>query len=101
MLSIPLGLNKTKIVLVLLLLTLIGNSQFVQAAQVDEVLLQNGDRLSGRVITEEAEFIVMDHPAMGTIKIDKDFIRQMLVFAEVVEQRNEESILHTVKAATN
>lgn len=79
-----------------------GSSEFARIAHADEILLQNGDRISGRVVSEEDQFVVLDHPAMGRVQIGKDFIRQMLVFVETARDASAETeMLNPVKSAQN
>jgi hypothetical protein len=49
----------------------------VQAARAEEFNLKNGDRITGTVVEEAEDFIVIDTKFMGQVKLNKEFIREL------------------------
>ena len=44
----------------------------------DEVYLKNGDRVSGRVVAEDASQVVLEHEAIGSVTISKAFVERIV-----------------------
>jgi len=47
----------------------------------DEVILKNGDRLSGRILSHDDESIVLETSYAGPVKIDPDFVDKITLLA--------------------
>jgi len=56
--------------------------EFVYA---DEVYLKNGDRISGKVIEEQEESIVIETEAIGSIAINKKFVERIVASGKIEE----------------
>ena len=59
-------------------------TEFVYA---DEVYLKNGDRISGKVIEEQEENIVIDTEAIGSIVINKKFVERIVAGEDIKEAK--------------
>ncbi len=60
-------------------ITLFTLMLFIAAAgaRADEVTLANGDRLSGRILSEDKTTITLEHEAAGTITLKRAFVKKV------------------------
>jgi len=73
---------------------------FAGVSQAEEVVLKNGDKVTGAIVTETESEIVMDTLAMGKITIDKKFIQGAEAKGQTVDTTEEESSVEWTRKAS-
>lgn len=48
----------------------------------DEIILKNGDRISGRILSQDDESILLETSYAGSVKIDSEFVDKVTLLAE-------------------
>ena len=74
--------GQIKVLIVLSLLFCAGRE-----ARAEEVCLKNGDRVTGTIIKDTGDFIVISTEAMGEVRVGKDFIKDKTsaeVYPEII-----------------
>jgi putative salt-induced outer membrane protein YdiY len=74
-------------IITLTILQFIHLSLFVYA---DEVYLKNKDRISGKIVEENAENIVIETEAMGSVSVKKGFVEKVFLDEEVKDAKEKE-----------